>query len=79
MHGKVGIEGFRCSFLEELKVTLRLFTALPLMTLQNCASTSFISFIWRCFDFTRIINIDAMRAALKHNIVKSAVKSSFDI
>ena len=40
---------------------------------------STLGFISRCSDFTRAVNIDAMSAALKHNIVKSAVKSSFDI
>ena len=38
-----------------------------------------LGFISSCTDFTRAVNIDAMSAALKHNIVKSAVKSSFDI
>ena len=40
---------------------------------------STLGFISSCSDFTRAVNIDAMSAALKHNIVKSAVKSSFDI
>ena len=40
-----------------------------------------LGFILISSDFTRAVNIDAMSAALKHGIVKSAVniKSSFDI
>ena len=40
---------------------------------------STFGFISSFSDFTVAVNIDAMSAALKHNIVKSAVKSSFDI
>ena len=40
---------------------------------------STLGFISNCSDFTKAINVDAMPAALKHNIVKSTVKSSFDI
>ena len=40
---------------------------------------STLGFVSSWSDFTRAVNIDAMSAALKHNIVKSAVKSSFDI
>ena len=40
---------------------------------------STLGFISSCSGFTRAVKIDAMSAALKHNIVKSAVKSSLDI
>ena len=40
---------------------------------------STLGFISSCSDFTRAVNIEAMSAALKHSIVKSAVKSSLDI
>ncbi len=40
---------------------------------------STLGFISNCSDFINAVKIDAMPAALKHNIVKSAIKSSFDI
>ena len=40
---------------------------------------STLGFISSCSDFTTAVNFDAISAALKHNIVKSVVKSSFDI
>ena len=52
---------------------------LLLLKLKHFIEVSTLGFISSCSDFTRAVNIDAMSAALKHNIVKSAVKSSFDI
>ena len=36
-------------------------------------------FISSCLDFTKAVKIAAMQDTLKHKIVASAVKSSFDI
>ena len=48
-------------------------------TVPHFIEISTLGFISSCSDFTKAINIAAMSAALRHNIVKSAVKSSFDI
>ena len=47
--------------------------------ISHFIEVSILEFISNCSDFAKAVNIDVMSAALKHNIVKSAVKSSFDI
>jgi len=47
--------------------------------IPHFTEVSTLGFILSCSDFIRAVNIDAMSAALKHIIDKSAVKSSFDI